>query len=303
MLKKLRRGGLAARFTALLAGLALASCASQTARTPAEARPALWSLSDADTNIYLFGTIHALPEGTQWRTPALDQALTASEELVTEVRLEGNEAAVAATFTRLALTTSLPPALERVPEAKRETLREALSSVGLPMAAADRLKTWALAVTAAQVLFQRAGLDPQLGVERILTADFVRRRRPMSALETVEEQLGFFDGLPEAAQRTFLEGVLESPTEVRREFDRMLAAWRSGNVRAIAATFNDEETLSRDLKEVLLTRRNARWAEWLERRLARPGTIFVAVGAGHLAGDDSVQEMLRRRGLGARRVQ
>jgi hypothetical protein len=290
---------------ALFAGLALAACATQSAQAPAAAvaRPALWTLSDADTTIYLFGTIHALPEGADWRTPALDRALAASEELVTEIRLEGNESAAVGAFTRLGLASGLPPALQRVPEAKREALREAIAGIGLPMAAADRLKTWALAVTVAQVLFQRAGLNPELGVERILTADFAARGKPMSALETVEEQLGFFDSLPEESQRAFLEGVLETPEEVRREFDAMLRAWRSGDTDAIARTFNDEETLSRDLREILLVRRNARWAEWLQRRLERPGTIFVAVGAGHLAGDDSVQDMLRRRGLTTRRVQ
>lgn len=291
------------RFTALLAGFALASCATQSAQAPnAVARPALWSIADADTNIYLFGTIHALPEGTTWRTPALDQAIAASEELVTEIRL-ADAASAAGTFARLALTQGLPPALERVPEDKREMLSEALAGVGLPMAAADRLKTWALALTLAQVLFQRAGLNPELGVERNLTAAFTERSRTTSALETIEEQLGFFDSLPEEAQRVFLEGVLESPEEIRSEFDEMLGAWRSGNTGAIARTFNDEETLTPELREILLTRRNARWAEWLQNRLERPGTIFVAVGAGHLAGDDSVQAMLERRGIRARRVQ
>ena len=290
------------RLTALFAALALTACATQSAQTPAQARPALWMLSDADTNIYLFGTIHALPEGTQWRTPALEQALAASSELVTEIRL-ADEAAAAAAFARLGFGQGLPPALERVPAAKRELLREAIAASGLPPAAADRLKTWALALALAQVLFQRAGLNPELGVERSLTASFTEARKPMSSLETVEEQLGFFDGLSEESQRAFLEGTLESPDEIREELGAMLAAWRSGNVRAIARTFNDEETLSAVLREVLLTRRNARWAQWLQQRLERPGTIFVAVGAGHLAGDNSVQEMLQRRGLTARRVQ
>jgi uncharacterized protein YbaP (TraB family) len=302
MLKSFGKGF--GRLTALLAGLALAACATQTARTPAtaEARPALWTLSDADTTIYLFGTIHALPEGTEWRTPALDQALTASEELVTEIRL-ADEMAAAGAFARLGLAGGLPPALERVPEGKRELMRETLAGIGLPMAAADRLKSWALAVTLAQVLFQRAGLDPLLGVDRRLSADFAARGRTVSGLETVEDQLGFLDSLPEADQRLFLEGVLDSPEEVRRQFDAMLAAWRAGDTDAIGRTFNDEETLSPELREILLTRRNARWAGWLQNRLARPGTVFVAVGAGHLAGPDSVQNMLRRRGLETRRVQ
>ena len=302
MLDRFRKG--LGRFTALFAGLALASCATQTAQTPATAaaRPALWALSDADTTIYLFGTIHALPEGTQWRTPALDAALDASEELVTEIRLTDQMAAAAA-FARLGLGQGLPPALERVPEAKREELRQAIEGLGLPMAAANRLKTWALAVTLVQVLFQRAGLNAELGVERNLTAAFTARGRAMSGLETVEEQLGFFDALPEATQRVFLEGVLESPQQIRRDFDAMLHAWRTGNVRAIARTFNDDETLAPELRETLLVRRNARWAEWLQHRLERPGTVFVAVGAGHLAGPDSVQEALARRSLRARRVQ
>lgn len=300
MLKSFKGFG---RIAALFAGLALASCATQT-RTPAvaEARPALWSLSDADTTIYLFGTIHALPEGTQWHTPALDRALAASDELVTEIRL-ADEMAAAGAFARLGLAAGLPPALERVPEGKRELMREALAGVGLPMAAADRMKSWALAVTLAQVLFQRAGLDPQLGVDRALSTDFAARGRRVSGLETIEAQLGFLDSLPEADQRVFLEGVLESPEEVRRQFDAMLGAWRNGDTRAIGRTFNDEETLTPELREILLTRRNARWAEWLQNRLSRPGTVFVAVGAGHLAGPDSVQNMLRRRGLSTHRVQ
>lgn len=290
---RLLKSGLAA-----FAALALAACA--TPRGEAAARPALWLVADEDTNIYLFGTIHALPPGTEWRTPALERAIAASSELVTEIRM-GDEAAAAAAFVRLALGRGLPPVVERVPEARREALRAALAGSPLPAAAFDRMKTWAVGVTLAQLLFQRAGLDPELGVERALTRSFAGRT--LGALETVEEQLGFFDSLPEESQRLFLAGVLETPEQVRREFDAMLRAWRSGDTDAIARTFHDEETLSADLREILLTRRNARWAEWLRTRLEQPGTILVAVGAGHLAGPDSVQRMLERRGARARRVQ
>ncbi|HEX8193000.1 MAG TPA: TraB/GumN family protein [Allosphingosinicella sp.] len=303
MLKELKKGF--GRVATLLAGLALTGCAAQTAETPAAsaaARPALWQVSDADTTIYLFGTIHALPEGAEWRSPALDRAMAASDELVTEIRLTDQMAAAGA-FARLGLAAGLPPVLERVPENKRDALRAAIANSPLPAAALDRLKTWAVAVTLAQVLFQEAGLDPERGVERVLTADFTARGKTLSALETAEEQFGFFNSLPEEAQRAFLVGVLESPEQVRTQFDAMLRAWRSGDTRAIGRTFNEEETMSAELREILLTRRNARWAEWLQRRLAQPGTVFVAVGAGHLAGENSVQDYLRQRGLTARRVQ
>jgi hypothetical protein len=303
MLKELKKGF--GRAAALLAGLALTGCAAQTAETQsasAAARPALWQVADADTTIYLFGTIHALPEGIEWRSPALTQAMNASDELVTEIMLTDQMAAATA-FARLGLASGLPPVLERVPENKREALRAAIAESPVPAAALDRLKTWAVAVTLAQVLFQKAGLDAERGVERSLTADFTQRGKTLSALETAEEQFGFFNNLSEEAQRAFLVGVLESPDEVRTQFDAMLRAWRSGDTRAIGRTFNEEETMSADLRRILLAQRNARWAEWLQRRLERPGTVFVAVGAGHLAGDDSVQDYLRQRGLTARRVQ
>jgi hypothetical protein len=293
------------RVAALLAGFALAGCAAQTAETaPAAgaARPALWQVSDADTTIYLFGTIHALPAGTQWRTPVLDRAIASSDELVTELDLR-DEVAIGMAFGRLGLASGLPPVLERVPADKREALRTALAGSPVPQAMLDRMKTWAVAVTLVQVLFQQTGLDPAQGVERVLSADFAARGARFGALETASEQFGFFDSLPEEAQRAFLVGVLESPEDVRRQFDAMLAAWRRGDTRAIGRTFNEEETMSGNLREILLSRRNARWAEWLQRRLAQPGTVFVAVGAGHLAGEDSVQDYLRQRGLRAQRVQ
>jgi uncharacterized protein YbaP (TraB family) len=303
MLDRLKKGF--GRVVGIVAGFALAGCATQASEGPAAAgaaRPALWQVADADTTIYLFGTIHALPEGTDWRSPALDRAMAASNELVTEIDLR-DQMAVAAAFARLGLSPGLPPLVERVPENKREALRAAIAGSPVPEAVLNRMETWAAAVTLAQVLFQRAGLDAERGVERVLTPDFTARGATLSALETAEEQLGFFDGLPEEAQRAFLVGVLESPEEVRTQFNAMLGAWRSGDTRAIGRTFNEEETMSADLREILLTRRNARWAEWLQRRLERPGTVFMAVGAGHLAGEDSVQEFLRQRGLRARRVQ
>lgn len=304
MLSGFRKG--CARLVAGLAGVALvAGCAAQTqqASGAAEMRPALWRLADADTTIYLFGTIHTLPEGVEWRTARLEEALTASQELVTEIQLDGNEAAAAAAMMRLAMRPGLPPLLERVPEEHREELRQAVAASGVPASVFDNMKSWGAAMMLAVIAFQRAGLNAELGVDRQLTATFREANKRMGALETIEEQLGFFDGLPEETQRQFLVAVLETPEELRREFDAMLAAWRAGDTQAIARTFDDETMISPELRERLMTRRNARWAEWLQRRMAQPGTVFVAVGAGHLAGRDSVQRMLRQRGLRARRVQ
>ena len=109
--------------------------------------------------------------------------------------------------------------------------------------------------------------------------------------------------MPEAAQRELLEGAIEEPAKAKVQFDAMLAAWMSGDVDAIGRTFNAEFQSSPELKDALLLRRNANWSYWLHSRLAQPGKVLVAVGAGHLAGSNSVVEMLKKRGLRVQRVQ
>lgn len=290
-------GALLAPATALV----LAGCV--TASVGAGSGPALWELSDEDTNIYLFGTIHLLPKGQTWRTPAIEQAIADSDELMLEVVLGDDPMAAAQTMMKLGTSPGLPPLVERVPEEKRAALREMIAGIGMSAQALDRMESWAAALTLMAVNFQRLGLDPELGVEKGLTGTYDSAKKPIHGLETAEEQFGFFDQLPEDAQRALLVAVLDDPEEVRVKFAAMLAAWSRGDVDAIARTFNEDVAFTPLLRDRLLKQRNERWAEKLAKRLDRPGTVFVAVGAGHLAGPESVQRMLAARGLKTRRVQ
>lgn len=300
MLRKLK----ARPFGAIAAALVLASCAPQdTVQNAAAPKPAMWRVADEDTTIYLFGTIHLLPEGKVWRTPELDRALAASQELVLEVGNVEDQAAAAGALQRLGTSPGLPPIRERVSEGKRAALETMIAESGIPAAVYDRLETWAAGIVLMGVMFQRLGVTGEAGAERVLSADHKAAGKPVHGLETVEQQFSIFDTLPEDEQRLFLEGVLESPEEMRAQFQKMLDAWLRGDEAAIAATFDEEAKLSPRLREALLAGRNRRWAEWLDARMDKPGTVLVAVGAGHLAGRDSVQSMLEARGLKAKRIQ
>ncbi|HEY5720904.1 MAG TPA: TraB/GumN family protein [Allosphingosinicella sp.] len=287
----------------LLAALALYGCATTAAEAPAGPKPAMWVLSDSDTRIYLFGTFHLLPKGYAWRSAKIDEAIAESSTLVTEIGDIGDPAASAGTMMSLGVSPGLPPIMDRVPEDKKDELREMIAESGIPAVALDRLETWAAAMALIGVTFKRLELDPDAGVESGLHAGFKQAGKPIEGLETIAQQFGFFDKLPEDAQRAFLAGMLDDPAEMKRLFERMTVAWSSGDVEDIAATFNEQVDFSPVLRERLLAQRNAAWAEWLEKRLEKPGTIMVAVGAGHLAGRDSVQDMLAKKGLKTKRVQ
>ncbi len=299
MLMKILRRGLAA-----LGIAALASGATVAEPASARARPALWQVSDKDTTVYLFGTIHLLPKDYAWRTPAFEKAVANSQTLVVETIIDtSNPQALAGEMARLGFRPGLPPLAARVSPEKRPLLEAAIAKSGLPRAAFDRMETWAAAFVLLGGQFKDLGLTGEAGVETVLRAAFTKAGKPVDQLETNSEQLSLFDTLPEAAQRSLLEGSLEATGEMRGEFQSMLAAWARGDVKQIGATFNEDLSGSPELREALLRRRNSNWSRWIQRRMASPGSVLVAVGAGHLAGTDSLISMLERDGYRVRRVQ
>lgn len=294
------RKSLVIRFIAAL-GLALAAASPGVARAP---RPALWTVSDPDTMIYLFGTIHLLPEKYDWRSARFDQAVAGSQQLVVETVVDDKDPTrLMAALSSLAFSPGLPPLADRVPAAKRATLDAAIAKSGIPRAALDRMETWAAAFLLLGNQYRDMGLKTGEGVETVLRKRFIADGKTVGELETNVEQLAFFDALSEKAQRELLEGSIEQPRDMSKQFGGMLAAWARGDVPAIARSFNRDLERSPELKDALIKRRNANWAQWIEKRMAAPGTLLIAVGAGHLAGRDSLIEMLRREGLQVRRVQ
>lgn len=293
----------AARLLSPVALLPLAACATMPAGDTETARPALWKLADADTTVYLFGTVHMLPEGLAWRTPAIERAIAEADGLVLETAAGTDLARTGRTMIEMGVSPDLPPLLERVPENKRAGLRAMIESAGLSTRSLDRLETWAAAMSLFATMFRTMGFEGEEGVEQGLSAAFEEAGKPIGGLETVEQQFRFFDALPEETQRAFLISSIEDPAAARANFEALVKAWAAGDVAALARTFDSADAFPPELRQVLMVDRNRAWAEWLDARLERPGTVLVAVGAGHLAGRDSVQAMLEERGLPPERIQ
>jgi uncharacterized protein YbaP (TraB family) len=272
------------------------------ARAPQLARPALWEVSDPDTTIYLFGTIHLLPSDLQWRTTTFDQAVSGSQELVVETIVdEKNPTKLMSAMASLGLAKGLPPIMERVPPAKRPALAAAIKKSGVPALAFNSMKSWMAAFILLSNQFKELGLTG--GVEGVLRGDFLAKGKPIGELESNLDQLAFFDRLPEPAQRTLLEGAIEENKSMRAEFSGMLKAWGRGDVSGIARTFDHDLAASPELEQALIRQRNANWSKWIEQRMAQPGAVMIAVGAGHLAGKYSVLELLKQGGYKVRRLQ
>ncbi len=256
--------------------------------------PALWRVADKDTTIYLFGTIHALPQSVDWYRPRIARALESAGELVTEVDLQETDAMPALVMEKAALPEEAN-LREMLSAEDREQYEETMISLGLPIQAFDRFEPWYAAMTFSLIPLLNAGYETDNGVETILARHF-GETKPRHHLETVEFQIDLFDSLPLETQISYLDEVVETVPRLSEELDAMVAAWLDGDAKALAKLMNAQETDPVIYKRII-TDRNADWAEWIEERLDEPGTVFVAVGAGHLAGEGSVQEQLKKRGI------
>jgi uncharacterized protein YbaP (TraB family) len=265
-----------------------------------DVNPALWVIKDADTIIYLFGSVHILKPGLGWFDDGVKTAFDRSDQLVLEL-VEPPAAEAQALFGKLAMDQQGKTLRSKMNDADRAVYDAAMGKLGIPAAALDPFEPWAAGVTMSLLAMQKSGFDPNSGVEKQLTAAAKVSNKPIGGLETMAFQLGVFDSLPEAEQIAFLVETAKMIDDVGSTTDKMVAMWASAETEGLGQLMNEGLT-SRTLYDALLTKRNANWAQWISAQMKKPGVTFMAVGAGHLAGPTSVQALLPAYGLTATRV-
>ncbi|OAN58805.1 TraB/GumN family protein [Sphingomonas sp. TDK1] len=282
----------------LLAALfLLGSCnAAQT-----DAKPALWAVRDGDTTVYLFGTVHLLRPDLRWFEGPVRTAFDASDTLVLELVMPP-QAETQALLDRLGRTPG-DPTVAALPAPEHARLEGALRQAGLSPQSLDRDEPWLAALTLSLLPLQRLGYDDASGVEQVLRAAAKKAGKRVQGLETAEQQFGYFDHLSAAAQGRLLGDTLAGLPETGATIDAAVAAWSKGDADALAGQLNADLSGNPELRDTLLLRRNRAWADWIATRLQQPGTVFVAVGAGHLAGESSVLALLSRAGRKVERLQ
>jgi uncharacterized protein YbaP (TraB family) len=293
-----------------LTAIALLFSAPLAAQTPAPspavvkpipADPALWVVKDADTTIYLFGTIHVLKPGVQWFDEAVKTAFDASQQLVLEM-VAPEPAAMQALVMKLGVSPTGPTLTERLPAKDRPAFTRAVADMGIPAGAFDRYQPWLAATNLTLLPILKMGYDPTNGPETVLTAAAKRAGKTVTGLETAEQQLGYFASLPAKVQVKFLTSTVRDLPQVEPKLNEMVTNWTHGEPKALAESMNADMKDSPEVAKVLLLDRNKRWADWIRNRLDQPGTVFVAVGAGHLAGKGSVIEELGKRRVPSARI-
>ena len=240
-----------------------------------EVKPALFAVRDADTTVYIFGTFHALDGQTDWFKDGVRGAFEDSNELVLE--------------------TLVPEGPDRKQLSTMPRYR------GLITPSASFLATTRMAIDAGR----SQGMQVDNGADMILRHVAEAEGKPVEGLETLESQLNMFTKMPAATRQPRAgEPVAQaSPMDsLSKAMAEMQAAWKRGDQSVFVRMLSQLEQGSPDTYRMMFTERNGRWADWIRARLQTPGTVFVAVGAGHLAGKDSLLVQLAERGIPSQRV-
>lgn len=259
--------------------------------------PALWVVRDADSTLYLFGTVHILRPTTGWGSARVDAAFDSADQIWLEISNPDDQAAIIPLIQQHGLSPDRQLS-HLITTGQLTLLDSAARSIGSNAVQMDVFRPWLAALTLSVAPLTRAGYDPQSGVELVLKARADAAGKPVHGFETIDKQVRILAGMAEPEQLAFLASILESYEEATVELDRMVEAWAAGDVATLNAVAVEEmRTETPELYEALLVRRNTDWAGQIQTLLEGSGTIFIAVGAAHLVGEDSVQEILKARGV------
>jgi uncharacterized protein YbaP (TraB family) len=268
----------------------------------ARAEPAMWRYADADTQVTLLGSIHALPPGVAWRGPRVDAAIAEADLVLFEMRPDPSpEASRAASelMAQLGRATDGRSLSGRLSPAGRARLARHAAKTGLPPATLEASLPWYAAFQLEWAGGRRDGGRTELGVEK-LVFNALRPDQRTDALEEPADVVQVLSGYPEAEQVRMLEGVLEAmdqPERMRDSARTLERAWASGDLSPIISETAKLRAASPTVHDRLVVERNRRWVNRLQALLERPGKVLVVVGAGHLVGKAGLPSLLRARGI------
>jgi uncharacterized protein YbaP (TraB family) len=263
------------------------------------ATPAMWRVKGAHGTVYLFGSVHVMKPNVVWENAKVKAALAGSDALYLEIANIDDTKSAEPIILQFGIDAAHPLST-KIPKDDVALLDAAAKAMGLPGEQAfEPMQPWLVSVTLSTLPLVKAGFDPSSGIDMKLLAEAKGEQKRVLGFETIAEQMHMIADIPLAEQVKMLHKDLVELDKSAAETLDLVAAWEHGDVEKIGKIDNDElaEKYPEEYKRVIVDR-NVKWVATLDGLLKDPatGTVFVAVGAAHLAGPDSVIKMLEKDG-------
>lgn len=122
-------------------------------------------------------------------------------------------------------------------------------------------------------------------------------------LETTELQMQIFDNMSDEEQVEFLEYTLKNSAESVAAIDKMMEAWKKGDAEALSEFVNGGmEDFSEQVYYEIFEQRNQNWVPQIEKMMKEGKTPLIIVGAGHLVGEKSVNDLMEKKGYSVKQL-
>jgi uncharacterized protein YbaP (TraB family) len=266
------------------------------------AGPPLWVVRDADSTVYLFGTIHYLRPGTAWGSDKVDAAFAGADQFWVEVADQDDPTVAAKVAQQHGVTPDR--LLSSILSAEEfAAFDKAAQGVGASGAALDAYRPWLAAFIVAGTAPMQAGYRPDLGVDKTLMDRARAEGKTIHGFETADRQLRLIAGMSEEAQIAYLNNYVRNGGQIVPKLDQTVAAWLKGDAAEVGRLNRvDTRDIHEDVHRAALIVRNADWTDQIETMMKGSGSAFIAVGVAHLADQDSVIDMLKARGFTVERL-
>jgi uncharacterized protein YbaP (TraB family) len=259
----------------------------------------LWEISKTgQPPAYLFGTIHSEDPEVLDLPAAVTEAIAASNSIVLEILMDADAMKYSST-AMLMMDGRLLADVIGLP--LYEQVAVAIETRGIPDLVLNHMKPWAAAVTLSTPALKTGEV-----LDRVLYQDAVQQGKAVYGLETLQEQLGLFDSMPEADQIALLRDAVDNFPELAAMQAALLAAYKQRDLGGLLAIYEasmqgGDQRLAEDFQRRLVDDRNQRMVERMQPYLQQ-GKAFVAVGALHLPGKTGLLERLQQQGYTVTRV-
>jgi uncharacterized protein YbaP (TraB family) len=291
----------AMRISRLLRCFGALLVAAVVAPAGALAAPAMWKVSDSDSSVWLFGSIHVLPPGVDWRTPAFDAVLAKAETVYFEADVGPlGQLGIIIKSLQSGITGS-PPWLEKLTPEQSERLTAAITPLGLTRDQLGAYAPWLAEAEIEDKVLSAEGFSMTLGVDPSLQAEIAKERK--AYFETAGEQMDMLAAAPLDAQISRLMAAVDDVANMPRELRDMANSWSAGRIDELAVEMQNDPTMDEGFTKSLVLDRNARWVETVKGLLSGNHEDLIVVGAGHLAGKGSVVDLLANAGFTVKRIQ
>jgi uncharacterized protein YbaP (TraB family) len=258
----------------------------------------LWSAEKGNSTIYLLGSIHLLPSEFEALDKAIEAGYSDSKVIVFETNIDSlRDPAFEAKVTNLGL---LPPGQTLEQQLSKQTyalLRQKVSELGLQVEIFNQFRPWLCALTLTSMELQRLGFNANYGIDMHFFDRAKQDGKEMRFLETTDDQLGLFTEMSRQEEDAFLAKVLEELETMRVKVNDMINAWKSGDTNKLSSMVKVEFEGYPEVYAKMLVERNQKWVKHIEDLSGQDGNSLVVVGAAHLVGDDSILELLKKKGF------